>query len=531
VAICSHAMNEAARGTRGRTLGRGWVLAYFGRTGEGARLAIAAYVIAGCAFGILSLPIALWANAQVGAVTENPGGLVIDVLPGTQDWYDGIRSGQKVAALDRADAPTGWRIITASGNQTFASVASTGTDQVRGTLPGAMLAVGSALAAIITFRRRRDLAVAWAALSVGLGAMPFLAVGSRAGADVASTVALIGPALWVARTSLSSKWSKVGLVLVAISIATAWALFREFDVDAFESVDVAARVLRLALLVAVCGGLAAPAMTGSFRRLGSLRTIDLTAGVLGSVLVAGVGLLAPSVLPLAIGVVVIGIAIYPRWRSGLGGLIDHFVVDELRERASLEATEEERARLARDLHDVPLQELSGVIRRMEVRPELQSETGPLRQIADELRAMATALRPPVLEDLGLAPALETLAATDAALPVQTSIDNRAGYRPSERAPLDVEVAIFRAAQEAVRNATLHSRGSLIQVSGSVAATLIAINVDDDGVGMSDAMAALAMRKGRLGLASMRRRMASIGGTLDFVSLDPRGLSVRIRWSK
>jgi signal transduction histidine kinase len=331
---------------------------------------------------------------------------------------------------------------------------------------------------------------------------------------------------------MSSTWAKATLVVGALGVAVAWAVFREVAVAVFDPTDALAGSLRFALLAAVGGGLAVPAMIGSFRRRGGLRTIDLTAGVLGTVLITGVGLLTPTWLPVAVGAVILGIVLYPRWRAGLGGLIDHFVVAELRERASLDATEQERARLARDLHDVPLQELSGVIRRMEVRPELQGETGPLRQIADELRAMATALRPPVLEDLGLAPALETLASHDAsAIHVRTSIDNQAGYRPSGRAPLEVEVAIFRAAQEAVRNAETHSRGTLVTVSGSVASSRIVIDVDDDGVGLSDDMAAAATRRGRLGLSSMRRRMASIGGTLDLVRVDPTGLSVRIRWSK
>jgi signal transduction histidine kinase len=137
----------------------------------------------------------------------------------------------------------------------------------------------------------------------------------------------------------------------------------------------------------------------------------------------------------------------------------------------------------------------------------------------------------VLEDLGLAPALETLATQDAAAApaVRTAMDNQAGYRPVERASLEVEVAVFRAAQEAVRNAISHGGASTITISGSVSSSSIAIEVDDDGVGLSDEAVAAAMRRGRLGLPSMRRRIASIGGTLALAPIEPHGLSVRIRW--
>jgi signal transduction histidine kinase len=524
-------MTEASRQTGGGTLGLRGVHAYFARLRRSARLGAAAYVLAGCAFGILSVPVSLWGDAQVGVVTENPGGLVIDVLPGSWAWHEGIRPSQRVEALVSADAPTGWRIVTTADGVVFESNASHGDDQVRSTLIAGALAAGCALAGVLALTRRPRVVEGWVALSFGFGAFPLLAEGSRIGGDVATAVGVIGPALWVFRWYLRSTRAKALLALGAIATASFWIASREVAPPAFDGADVVATGVRYALLAVVASGLVVPAVTGSLRRLGGLRTIDVAAAASGVILLAAIELWATSLFPIALGVVLFGIALYPRWRAALGGMIDHLLIADLRERASLEATEEERARLAHDLHDVPLQELSGVIRRMELQPELRGETGPLRQIADELRALATALRPPVLEDLGLAPALETLATQDpAAAPVvRTAIDNQAGYRPVERASLEVEVAVFRAAQEAVRNAVIHSGASTVTVSGSVGSTDIAIEVDDDGTGLSDDAVAAAMRRGRLGLPSMRRRMASIGGSLEFARVEPHGLSVRIRW--
>lgn len=525
------AMTGMARGIRGGTLRPKGAPAYFVRLLRSLKLDAAIYILIGCAVGVVSVPIALWGMAETGVVAKNQGGPVAAVLPGSSPWYDGIRPDQLVVEIRTADAPTGWQIVTAVDGRTFTSNASIGLDRLRGTLPGAALAAICAVAALLAFGRRRRWTEGWAALALGLGAIPAIAVGDRIGADLATAFAIIGPSVWVVRWQFRVRLARSALVLGSIAVSAAWIATREVAPAGFDVADAIATGTRFALLVLVVAALTVPSLADPLRRLGGFRTLDVTAAVGGVVILAVLAFLAPGLLPIGIGLGLVALVLYPRGRARLGVVVDHLLIADLRERTSLEATEQERARLAHDLHDVPLQELSGVIRRMELRPELHSETAPLRQIADELRAMATALRPPVLEDLGLGPALETLATQDAAARplVQSTIVNHAGYRPAERAPSAVEVAIFRAAQEAVRNAVAHSNGGSIVVSGAVGSSRIAINVDDDGVGIAEDSVTSALRRGRLGLPSMRRRMASIGGTIELARVEPHGLSVRLRW--
>lgn len=515
-------MGETLRSDRG--------VAAFARAIRRLRLITAAYLFAGCAIGLLSVPMAVFGAAQVGVDAENPGGLVLDVLPGSQAWKDGIRAGQTVVGLDVADSDSGWRITARSGAQSYRSSQAAATDRLRSTTPLSILAGLCAIAGLLAFSRRAQIPEAWSALALALAAAPAFALGTQAGGDVGTVIGLVGPALWTLRWRVRGRSTQVLLGVATTMLTVGWVIARDQAASAFEAVDVASLGTRLAFAGATIAGIGGSAVIDSLRRLGGPRSIDVAAAVVATLGVAGSAMLAPAFLPVSIAAVVVALVFYPRWRAGLGGLIDHFVIADMRERASLDATEQERSRLARDLHDVPLQELSGVIRRMELRPELSGETGPLRAVADELRAMATSLRPPVLEDLGLGPALDALRTADSSsIPVSVDVDNRAGYQRDERAPLEVEVAVFRVAQEAVRNAQTHSSGLNVWVTGSIERTALSIDVADDGVGLTDDVAARSLRRGRLGIPSMRRRMTGVGGSLELRQNEPRGLRVRIRW--
>ncbi|WP_441121168.1 sensor histidine kinase [Nonomuraea sp. H19] len=172
----------------------------------------------------------------------------------------------------------------------------------------------------------------------------------------------------------------------------------------------------------------------------------------------------------------------------------------------LTAREEERRRLRRDLHDGLGQSLTGMAMsinaaRMTMRssPEqadrLLSElrTG-MDAVSGDIRQLVYGLRPPALDELGLAGALEELAQT----PIETSGD-LVGL------PAAVEVAAYRIVQEALNNAHKHAGATRIAI-GLHRDEVLRVTVADDGVGLTpDA------RPG-VGLASMRERAAELGGT-------------------
>jgi signal transduction histidine kinase len=191
-------------------------------------------------------------------------------------------------------------------------------------------------------------------------------------------------------------------------------------------------------------------------------------------------------------------------------------------RLSIEAAEQARGRWARELHDDTLQGLGGV--RMMLSAAIdQDDIGALRRAAasaDEhlaaelhrLRDLIAELRPAALDDLGLGPAIETLAERQGAaggFTVSAEID----LPPAERLPRDTESTIYRVVQEALTNVAKHASAShvVVRVSGC-AADQIEVRVEDDGHGFDPAGVA-----GGFGLTGMRERAMLAGGRLAISS--------------
>jgi signal transduction histidine kinase len=189
-------------------------------------------------------------------------------------------------------------------------------------------------------------------------------------------------------------------------------------------------------------------------------------------------------------------------------------------------SEAERARLAADLHDGPLQDLLILARGLEARHDADGAR-LARDVADELREMSGDLRLPVLDDLGAGPALEWLAARIRRL---TGLDVAAEWEADGRAPREVELASFRVAQEAVSNAVRHGRPP-VRIRCSSAPDRLRLTVEDAGDGRGlDAPAAVSapddMRRGMLGMA---QRAQQIGASLDVRRADGRGTLVVLDW--
>ena len=199
--------------------------------------------------------------------------------------------------------------------------------------------------------------------------------------------------------------------------------------------------------------------------------------------------------------------------------------------------EEERRRLARELHDDTLQALIALNQRTQLArlsigdspaaaslAEIQTLT---EQTMANLRRLTRALRPIYLEDLGLATALEMLA-REASQSIQVPIEfHRIGSE--RRFKSEVELALYRMAQEALNNVARHAQASNGSVTISFAPETVTMVIADDGHGfrMPETPAEFAP-KGHFGLLGLHERAELIGANLDIRSALGQGTQVTIR---
>jgi signal transduction histidine kinase len=188
------------------------------------------------------------------------------------------------------------------------------------------------------------------------------------------------------------------------------------------------------------------------------------------------------------------------------------------------ATEAERARLAADIHDEALQELTLLVRRLEVAGDTEgAELG--RTVAERLRAICGDLRLPILDDLGVGPALDWLVLRIERLAGgEVRLERTDGTRP----PPDVELAIFRVAQEALANAVKHGQPPIV-VRYNSTTTGASLSIDDAGPGIAPDAGAAAERGGHFGLLNMQQRAEQIGAILDVRRWPSGGTHVALEW--
>jgi PAS domain S-box-containing protein len=198
------------------------------------------------------------------------------------------------------------------------------------------------------------------------------------------------------------------------------------------------------------------------------------------------------------------------------------------------AHEDERRRMSRDLHDSVGQLMAGLslaLKSVEAAGKLPPASaakltearGVLDALGREVHGLAVRLRPTVLDDIGLEPALEQLVSewterTEVEVAFQSS-----GIDLGRLAP-EVETAVYRIVQEALTNVAKHARASAASVVLSRSDGHVTVVVEDDGVGFVPD----AAPKGRLGLLGMRERAALVGGVLDVESSPGGGTAVRVR---
>jgi signal transduction histidine kinase len=206
----------------------------------------------------------------------------------------------------------------------------------------------------------------------------------------------------------------------------------------------------------------------------------------------------------------------------------------------LQVQEEERKRISRELHDIVAQTLVGMNSHLEVltlkaahkprnlQPEITRTRRLLKKSLAIVHRFALELRPTVLDDLGLIPALHSF---------MKDFMKRTGVRARlkifaevERLPIAKRTVLYRVALEALNNAASHAQASRVEVSIKQLPDCICMKIKDDG--QSFDVARVLRKKGdkRLGLLGMRERLEMIGGEFSIKSTPGRGTTVTAKIS-
>ncbi len=200
----------------------------------------------------------------------------------------------------------------------------------------------------------------------------------------------------------------------------------------------------------------------------------------------------------------------------------------------VEQHEEERRRLSRELHDETAQVFSAVKMELGVLREGVSpaHAGRLDQAIElidtgirSIRSVTNDLRPSLLDDLGLLPALRSLVADFGA----RSAIRVALAAPAVLPPLskEAELALFRALQEALSNVRRHADAQTVDIAISVGRGGVRLRVRDDGRGPPEASLERLEREGHMGLAGMRERISALGGSVRFEGARGAGASLEV----
>lgn len=188
------------------------------------------------------------------------------------------------------------------------------------------------------------------------------------------------------------------------------------------------------------------------------------------------------------------------------------------------ATEAERARIAADLHDVAVQDLTMLVRRLDARGETE-DAEAARRVVEQLRTITGELRLPILDDLGVGPALDWLVGR---LERLAGGEVRLERDDGTRLPPDVELAFFRVAQEGLANAVKHGRPPIV-VRYRTSPTGATLTIDDAGPGIPSGAAEVAPASGHFGLLGMQQRAEQIGAILEVRPWPGGGTHVALDW--
>lgn len=202
----------------------------------------------------------------------------------------------------------------------------------------------------------------------------------------------------------------------------------------------------------------------------------------------------------------------------------------------LRGQEEERQRMARELHDETIQTLVLLCRRLgsvettsgslpsSTIKELREARKTAEEIVKDLRDFARALRPPILDDLGIVTSIRRLV---------LDFTERSGIKgqlkavgEEQRLPRDTEIGLFRIAQEALWNVERHSRATEMVVTVTFAEYEAGLNIRDNGIGFNvPPVLGAFSASSQLGLLGMQERAELLGGKLEVQSSPEKGTTV------
>ncbi|MGD8239998.1 MAG: histidine kinase [Armatimonadota bacterium] len=205
----------------------------------------------------------------------------------------------------------------------------------------------------------------------------------------------------------------------------------------------------------------------------------------------------------------------------------------------VEAQEEERGRIARELHDGLGQALTAVKLDLSAAAAVAGDRGGIvgdrlhsaqrltAETLEQVRRLARDLRPPALDDLGLVPALRSSARHYSdALPAEVTVEER---NMEGRLPPRVETALYRIAQEALTNIARHADASHVRIELTREEPMVTLLVRDDGRGMDlRALSEEAAPGAGLGLLSMAHRAQELGGDCQVQSAPGEGTTIQVQ---
>lgn len=215
-------------------------------------------------------------------------------------------------------------------------------------------------------------------------------------------------------------------------------------------------------------------------------------------------------------------------------------MDRQRRRAAasvIKAQEEERKRIARELHDETAQSLTGLVIgiRMaeesipgslpEIRERLHNISELAHQTLNEVHTMAVRMRPSVLDDLGLAAALRSHVkefSSNTHIPVDLQLVGM-----TERLPAELETVLYRVVQEALTNIARHSGADSCRVSLKRRDGRIYATISDNGHGFDPETMMMSDKGQGLGLHGMKERIELVGGSLDVDSVSDQGATIQL----
>jgi len=200
----------------------------------------------------------------------------------------------------------------------------------------------------------------------------------------------------------------------------------------------------------------------------------------------------------------------------------------------LQAQEEERKRISRELHDVIAQTLAGINVGLEAlkrdamhNPGLRQNIARTQELVgrsvDIIHQFARELRPAMLDDLGLIPALNTYMKH---FREETGIEvSLCGLATDEPVNGEERTVLYRVAQEALTNVAHHAHASRVDVSIQKRRDHVCMRIQDDGKSFDVAHTLRANGGKRLGLLGMRERLEMVGGSFDVVSEPGHGTTI------